>query len=103
MAQKVVVYVFETVWFCLRAGFPEQNSILVPYGLCFSVSLRFSVPCPKPVKAVLEALKRYFNIVLDYFLGLEMRARGPGEHGLWHILLNPNQQQSAELKKDKKN
>lgn len=56
-------------------------------------------PLPKTVKAGLEALKSCFSVVMDYFLGLEMRGRGTGGHVLQHILLTPNQQESAELKR----
>lgn len=46
---------------------------MVPYGLCFMVSLRLSVPAQNCVKAVLEALKRYLSTVIDLSLGLKMR------------------------------
>lgn len=39
-------------------------------------------PLPKTIKAGIEALKSYFNVVIDHFLGLEMRVRGTGEHML---------------------
>lgn len=63
------------VWFCLKAEFPEQDNVMVPYGLCFMVSLRLSVPAQSCVKAVLEALKRYLSTVIDLSLGLKMRIR----------------------------
>lgn len=50
------------VWFCLKSEFPEQDDVMVPYGLCFMVSLRLSVPAQSCVKAVLEALKRYLSM-----------------------------------------
>lgn len=60
---------------CLKAEFPEQDNVMVPYGLCFMVSLRLSVPAQSCVKAVLEALKRYLGTVIDLSLGLKMRIR----------------------------
>lgn len=86
-----------------KGRIPRTKQYSGAIGIVFFGFFEAFCPLPQTVKAVLEALKRYFNVILDHFLGLEMRARGPGEHRLWHILLNPNQQQSAELKRRQKN
>lgn len=63
------------VWFGLKAEFPEQDSVMVPSGLCFRVSLRLSVPAQSCVKSILGALKRHLNTVIALSLGLKMRVR----------------------------
>lgn len=81
MAQKVVVYIFMTV--VLSKGRIPRTKLYS--GAIWIVFYGFSeafCPLPQTVKAVLEALKRYFSIVIDHFLGLELRVRGTGEHML---------------------
>lgn len=75
------------------------------YGAIWIVFYGFSeafCPLPKTVKAVLEALKRYFSIVIDHFLGLKMIMRGTGEHMLQHILLTQTSRNQQSSKEDKK-
>lgn len=102
MAQKVVIYVFITVWFCLRAEFPVQSDFMVPCGLRFMVSLRFFCPLPKTVLKPLEALKRYLSIVINLFLGLKLSVRSAGEHLLQPIFLRQTSRNQQSSKEDKK-
>lgn len=87
MAQKVVVYVFMTMWFCLRAEFPERNNI-VPCGLCFMVSEVLSL-VQSCVKAVLDALKMYISIVYASFSWLKHEEKSAGEYSSGKSFLPP--------------
>lgn len=75
------------------------------YGAIWIVFYGFSeafCPLPKTALKLLEALKRYFKIVIDLLLGFKLSVRSAGEHLLQRLFLpstSSNAQSSKENKK----